>query len=238
MELDTELTDSEVIQVGDFLGKVPDGPIPNAEALDGFIAALICCPDLVTPIEYMAVLLNDEQQDDQDAVVQFENEKEIAQFYKLVIRHWNDVRRQLRSGGVYVPLVLDDEDGKFQANDWAQGFLYGTRLRHEIWVGLMKDEEGINFMIPIWTLAHEHDDDPEMRPFDEPITEDRREDLLIEASLGVMGICNYFLEQQNHQFQSQETFARSGRKTGRNAPCPCGSGRKFKQCCGRRPMLN
>ncbi len=22
-------------------------------------------------------------------------------------------------------------------------------------------------------------------------------------------------------------------KTGRNQPCPCGSGRKFKQCCGR-----
>jgi uncharacterized protein YecA (UPF0149 family) len=21
-------------------------------------------------------------------------------------------------------------------------------------------------------------------------------------------------------------------KVGRNAPCPCGSGRKFKQCCG------
>ena len=22
-------------------------------------------------------------------------------------------------------------------------------------------------------------------------------------------------------------------KTGRNAPCPCGSGKKYKQCCGR-----
>ncbi|MBE3045959.1 SEC-C domain-containing protein [Candidatus Bathyarchaeota archaeon] len=21
----------------------------------------------------------------------------------------------------------------------------------------------------------------------------------------------------------------------RNAPCPCGSGRKFKKCCGRAP---
>lgn len=24
-----------------------------------------------------------------------------------------------------------------------------------------------------------------------------------------------------------------GKKIGRNAPCPCGSGRKFKRCCGR-----
>jgi len=28
-------------------------------------------------------------------------------------------------------------------------------------------------------------------------------------------------------------FRREQPKVGRNAPCPCGSGRKFKKCCGR-----
>jgi len=28
-------------------------------------------------------------------------------------------------------------------------------------------------------------------------------------------------------------YARSGKKTGRNERCPCGSGLKFKRCCGR-----
>lgn len=28
-------------------------------------------------------------------------------------------------------------------------------------------------------------------------------------------------------------FVRAGRKVGRNEPCPCGSGKKFKQCHGR-----
>ena len=28
------------------------------------------------------------------------------------------------------------------------------------------------------------------------------------------------------------TFKRQGKKVGRNDPCPCGSGKKFKQCCG------
>lgn len=27
--------------------------------------------------------------------------------------------------------------------------------------------------------------------------------------------------------------AHSGKKAGRNDPCPCGSGKKFKQCCGK-----
>ena len=29
------------------------------------------------------------------------------------------------------------------------------------------------------------------------------------------------------------TFVRGQRKVGRNEPCPCGSGKKYKQCCGR-----
>ena len=30
-----------------------------------------------------------------------------------------------------------------------------------------------------------------------------------------------------------EDLTRPGAKVGRNAPCPCGSGKKFKQCCMR-----
>lgn len=29
------------------------------------------------------------------------------------------------------------------------------------------------------------------------------------------------------------TVVREGRKVGRNEPCPCGSGKKYKACCGR-----
>jgi len=32
---------------------------------------------------------------------------------------------------------------------------------------------------------------------------------------------------------SAEPFVRDGRKVGRNEPCPCGSGKKFKQCHGK-----
>ncbi|MFO8100584.1 MAG: YchJ family protein [Dehalococcoidia bacterium] len=30
-----------------------------------------------------------------------------------------------------------------------------------------------------------------------------------------------------------ETYVREGPKIGRNDPCPCGSGKKYKHCCGR-----
>ena len=33
--------------------------------------------------------------------------------------------------------------------------------------------------------------------------------------------------------QEKAKPVRTGPKVGRNDPCPCGSGKKFKQCCGR-----
>ncbi len=38
---------------------------------------------------------------------------------------------------------------------------------------------------------------------------------------------------QAEQADEQEPFVREGRKVGRNEPCPCGSGKKFKQCHGK-----
>lgn len=31
----------------------------------------------------------------------------------------------------------------------------------------------------------------------------------------------------------QQPFVRQTPKIGRNDPCPCGSGKKYKKCCGR-----
>ncbi len=41
-------------------------------------------------------------------------------------------------------------------------------------------------------------------------------------------------EQQIPQREKrQETVKRDQPKVGRNDPCPCGSGKKYKHCCGR-----
>ena len=33
--------------------------------------------------------------------------------------------------------------------------------------------------------------------------------------------------------EKPETVRREGKKIGRNDPCPCGSGKKYKKCCGK-----
>lgn len=41
------------------------------------------------------------------------------------------------------------------------------------------------------------------------------------------------LKRQLANFLRREPYVRPHPKIGRNAPCPCGSGKKYKQCCGR-----
>jgi hypothetical protein len=40
-------------------------------------------------------------------------------------------------------------------------------------------------------------------------------------------------QQSQPSMPKRETIVRNERKVGRNEPCPCGSGKKYKKCCGR-----
>jgi uncharacterized protein len=230
-----ELADDELTALDGFLARVEGGCIPNIEALDGFFAALACCPDLVMPSEYLAVIQSGETEDG-DLV--FEDMAEVKRFTGLVMRHWNHVNRQLRHGEVYLPLVLENDAGKYLANDWANGFLSGTHLRADIWGDLMNDEEHGGPLVPILALAYENHPDPELRPFDEPIDDAKREELLVGAAAGVMRLYAHFLPQRDGYLPEPGTVTRRSRKIGRNEPCPCGSGKKYKKCCGTEPTVH
>ena len=39
--------------------------------------------------------------------------------------------------------------------------------------------------------------------------------------------------QKREMVTNQSKPAQSTKKVGRNDPCPCGSGKKYKDCCGR-----
>ena len=44
---------------------------------------------------------------------------------------------------------------------------------------------------------------------------------------------NQYREKREHK---QETVRRESPKIGRNDPCPCGSGKKYKNCCMKKDM--
>jgi uncharacterized protein len=227
--LGAALDDGELAILDEYLARVDGGAITNTERLDGFFAALACCPDMVMPSEFLEVIQSGETEEG-DLV--FDDMSEAERFFGLVMRHWNQVNDILSSGDVYLPLLLEDAEGKTPANDWAQGFLAGTHLRHEIWSEVFGDEERGGPLIPIMALAYEHHPDPELRPFKEPLPDEKRMDLIAGAAAGVMQLHALLHQDRDLYLPDSETFRHAGPKVGRNDPCPCGSGRKFKKCCG------
>jgi uncharacterized protein len=93
------------------------------------------------------------------------------------------------------------------------------------WTALLDDEDHVGSIVPILALAHEHDPDIGMRPYQEPICAERRENLIVAA--GVMHIYKYF------QRPSPRDMSLVLPKIGRNEHCSCGSGKKFEHCCGK-----
>jgi uncharacterized protein len=222
------LTDAEFDQMNEILGRFSDRGSMNLEQLDGFLAALISGPELVPPSMYLPKIWGDQ--------TVFEDNSSAQEFLSLVMRHWNTIADTLNSGEVYLPLLLEDDSGIAHGNDWANGFLQGMEFGKEDWALLFDDEEQGGSLVPIFALANEKHPDPEMRPHKDPISADLRETLIAGAAAGTTKIYRHF---KARRFLSIDPlgdvpdFLRPTPKIGRNDPCPCGSGKKFKLCCGK-----
>ena len=132
-----------------FLDRLDNARPMNLEQLDGFLAALICGPEIVRPSEYLPVIWGD------DMVLEgsFGAQSELQEFLSLIMRHWNVIADTLHSGDIFLPLLLEDGNGISCANDWAKGFLRAMELRKTEWAALLDDEKHGGWLVPICTGA-------------------------------------------------------------------------------------
>ena len=221
------LTDAELDRLGDFLKSCKGGKAMNVEALDGFFAALIAGPETVMPSEYNREVFGGEMSE----ACEFCSLDEANEILGLMMRHWNTIASTLHRDDVYVPLLMQDENCVAHGNDWARGFMRGMHMRHYGWAELMDDEEHGGCVVPMMTLFHEHDEDPEMRP--ELISPEKREEVIAHMAAGLLRAYRYFRAQRQVSASAHASdLRRSAAKVGRNDSCPCGSGKKYKKCCG------
>lgn len=228
-DLDRPLSDQEFDTLAGYIDQVDGGEIDDIEALDGFLTALAVCPELVPPSEFLGVIQSGAHEDG-DLV--FEDMDDAQTFIGLVMRHWNTITRTLARDEPYLPVLLADGDGATLGNNWANGFLRGMQLREPAWSAVVNDEERGGPFIPIFALACEHHPDPEMRPYAEPMTPERRESLQISMIAGVLQLYRSLADDRQRFAARGPNVVPFRPKVGRNDPCPCGSGKKFKKCCG------
>lgn len=240
------LSESEYDRLADILAGLPDEKTMNLEELDGYFAAVVASPDDTPPEEILAHVWGGELADTET----FADEEAMTEFIALTLRHWHHVLRRLEADDDFVPLLLEDEgeDEDSRGHDWANGFVRGMSLNPETWASLFEDEEMKPALIPILTLAFEHDPDPNLRPSGGPLRPEERDILLQGLAAAVPVIFDFFGAQDEFDEDIDEDiversiversladsipYQRETPKVGRNAPCPCGSGKKYKRCCG------
>ena len=228
------LTDDELARLDALLEAANPEESMMLEELDGFFAALACSPERVPPGEYLAVALGREPGEPGATDTPLMGEEDGKELRRLLEAHRQAVAGQFYDGEGYAPVMGQDEDGRAQGNAWAIGFVRGMALRPDAWDELEEDDEFADALDPLMRLVEEVDPEEGSEPL--PVSDEERGPLIEAMFEGVMEVYDYFRARRERNL-APPTIRRAA-KVGRNDPCPCGSGKKYKQCCGAAPATH
>jgi uncharacterized protein len=216
------LSEQEINWLSDYLDELSKTyeDTLSLEKIDGMFCALIINPIKVEPAEWLEIIF--------DENFELESEQEAEKIINLLFRHWNNINHLIRhppknkQDEIYFPLLADyDEDNSTYklAEQWATGFHIGMGYCAEEWGKLIKDEKHYALLAPILLLEKGCNPDN-----DKVVTDEERENLLALIPDVVYKLFEYWQEKIKKTKESKI-------KVGRNDPCPCGSGKKYKKCC-------
>ncbi len=197
----------------------------QASDLDGFLTGIAVGPELVLPSEWLPEVWGGEEP-------VFVDEEQARSVIGAVMGRYNEILRELDGDPeAYAPILWEGPDGEEIAGDWAEGFVDAVRLRPEAWRPLLEDGEALVLLMPVLALCGDEEGglplglDPEAEA-----------ELVAEAPglipACVAGIAAFWKEHRGRPSAGPGRAKDRKAKVGRNDPCPCGSGRKHKRCCG------
>jgi uncharacterized protein len=196
--------------------------------LDGFLIGIAIGPELVLPSEWLPLVWGGE-------APEFADESEAKAVLGAIMGRYNEILRQL-DHDAFDPIFWATRDGTLIAADWAEGFLQAIMLRMDAWDRLLKSKRDGQLLIPILALCVDQNGESLLGL--PPEDEDR---IMEEAAKFVPACVTAIAAYWRGKGPKQISMALMGgtppyyasSKVGRNHPCPCGSGKKFKKCCGK-----
>jgi uncharacterized protein len=223
-----------------------DDEIPQWEFCEGFLAALVCMRREVPPEEYWPVLLGEDFRPMQhmEFVWRFKRRwQEIANALDQPVELLEDERtyhpEALDTRGAILALPPEERrEGDLDnlpayAQVWALGFMYAVESWPEEWLP-PRDAEAADMLDgaleDIVALTEGDEGEPAVSMYAEdgpPSVSNERLDAVGSAIWAV-----YALRQLWRSLGPRVEPVRVGAQPGRNDPCPCGSGKKYKKCCG------
>ena len=198
----------------------------SLEEVDGLFCALIASPSLVMPHEYLPVILGGTL----EGAGLLGDLAAVQEMMGLLMRYWNAIAHDFEHEAFHLGYLGKPDQERVRGRAWARGYVRGIRLAPAGWSRILQDDdEQLVRFIPI--VAGEAD--PAWPK--EPLTEEKTNAMLTDIFAGAARAYRYFKQDRMayaRAAQRSPPHERAGPKIGRNDPCPCGSGKKYKRCCG------
>ena len=214
-------------ELEELLSALPGEPM-LASTLDGFVAGLLVCPTLILPGEWLPEVWSADAAMDPAPV--FETEQQAKDVTRLIMAHYNAVARALRAGrGRYeVVYDIDTRNDDTMWEIWIEGFARAMALRPSSWDSIAAADRGTRAALAGLQALSEIADGTSTRAKTEIDELTKMAPDLIPT--WVDDLHAWRVAQPNATLV--DPGMPSGSKVGRNEPCPCRSGRKYKKCCG------
>jgi len=223
-----ELTSQEYEELEDFLLHESELKHPmNLDALDGFMTALIIGPDTILPSEWMPHVWSSSGNSESPV---FDSDKQAERIIGLIMRMMNALAHQFEeSPADYAPLPNlttfdNDEAQRNAARSWCLGFIEGVNVRPASWQPLLRDEKGSKTIFAISAASGLLRDKL-------GLDEEKEYELWKLIPEAVLEIKSFWMPARNQAAESAKQP--KAENPGRNDLCPCGSGQKYKKCCGK-----
>lgn len=200
---------------------------PDAMSVDealGMMTALASTPTMQSPVRCIEMLVSE---------TTFESESDANRFIGAIMVTFNATVDQLERRSHPGPPSNRDESVRL----WCRGYFRIARDDPQ-W---RTDAEGMRLLVRFAALADELDE-ANLEEAEDTLQELKREwrEQLPEL---VQEVHDYWAHARREEAEelamdsalhdsADGTYRRSEPKVGRNAPCPCGSGKKYKRCCG------
>jgi uncharacterized protein len=201
-----------------------DGEAMLVSELDGFVAGILVCPDLIMPSEWLPWVWGG----DEDTEPVFENAQQAEQLVSLVMEHYNATAHDLQAGRYAPVFEVDTRHDETLWELWIEGFEAAVQLRPDSWAAVLRGGEeariALSGLVLLIAIAHGESDltEPEVQELTEQAPD------LITTWTDTLHAWRMSQSLARQPDRPAPTFG----KVGRNDPCPCGSGKKYKKCCG------
>jgi uncharacterized protein len=229
------LTDDEWDELDRLLKSLDSDDAMRLSVLEGYIAGILCCPTKLKPSTWFPLIWGDEN------AYNALSDEQVGRIVDLVLQHYNYVKSCLDGHETfYVPAFELDKADMPIWELWTEGFALAMEVGPNSWEKLVKKApnsgtaaEVIVTMMSIIDVAISGGLVPEEE-------QDRLRALAPEAipeltkalyELNTLGKIKVLDGRESFDGFENE-MASDIPKVGRNDPCPCGSGKKYKKCHG------